>query len=230
LYVVNRLIAVAAALRAFLTHRHSFGVAGSSQQETQMTEENVAGQARKGLVDSVKGKAKELAGALTGNDSLTAEGQLEQAQARDRKEANSVEAIADAEAAQARDEATEARVEGNRERIAVNTQTAAVENSVRNEEAAQKRAAEQTAAQEATRAKQRAELEAQLEVQRAKADEREEISDASEEAVDAAAEHQSSAQVANVTHAEAERIREQAAKLTEEADLLGAADTDRNRQ
>jgi uncharacterized protein YjbJ (UPF0337 family) len=70
-----------------------------------------ADQARKGLIDSVKGKAKEIAGAVTGNDSLTAEGQLEQVQAKERKEANAVEAVADAEAAQARQEAAEATAE-----------------------------------------------------------------------------------------------------------------------
>ncbi|MDT5402140.1 MAG: hypothetical protein QOK33_5371, partial [Mycobacterium sp.] len=63
-----------------------------------MTEHDKSDQARKGLIDSVKGKAKEIAGAIIGNDSLTAEGQLEQTQAQERKEANSVEAIADAEA------------------------------------------------------------------------------------------------------------------------------------
>ena len=67
-----------------------------------MTEHDRADQARKGLIDSIKGKAKEVAGAVLGNDSLTAEGQLEQTQAQERKEANSVEAVADAEAAQAR--------------------------------------------------------------------------------------------------------------------------------
>ena len=46
-----------------------------------MNEDSKADQARKGLFDSVKGKAKEVAGAVTGNDSLTAEGQLEQTQA-----------------------------------------------------------------------------------------------------------------------------------------------------
>jgi len=66
-----------------------------------MSEHEKAEQARKGLIDSIKGKAKEIIGAVTGNDSLTAEGQLEQTQAQQRKEANSVEAVADAEAAQA---------------------------------------------------------------------------------------------------------------------------------
>ena len=83
-------------------------------EEAQMSEQDKSGQARKGLIDSVKGKAKEVVGAMTGNDSLTAEGQLEQTQAKERKEANSVEAVADAEADQARAEVTEAQVEGAR--------------------------------------------------------------------------------------------------------------------
>src|SRR6478752_6425403 len=88
-------------------------------EEAQMSEQDKAGQARKGLIDSVKGKAKEVVGAVTRNDSLTAEGQLEQVQARERMDANSVEAVADAEAEQARTEATQARVEGAQERAAV---------------------------------------------------------------------------------------------------------------
>jgi len=116
-----------------------------------MSEHEKAEQARKGLFDSVKGKAKEIAGAVTGNDSLTAEGQLEQTQAQQRKEANSVEAVADAEAEQAHAEKATARIEGAQERIAVNAETAAVENSVREQQAAQKRAAEQAAQQDALR-------------------------------------------------------------------------------
>jgi uncharacterized protein YjbJ (UPF0337 family) len=87
-------------------------------------------EARKGLIDSVKGKAKEIAGAMIGNDSLTAEGQLEQTQARERKDANSMQAVADAEAEQARVQATEARLEGAEERIAVNARTGETMGSV----------------------------------------------------------------------------------------------------
>ena len=43
-----------------------------------MSEGEKSGEARRALVDSVKGKAKEIFGAVTGNDSLTAEGQLDQ--------------------------------------------------------------------------------------------------------------------------------------------------------
>ena len=184
-----------------------------------MSEQDKAGQARKGLIDSVKGKAKEVVGAITGNDSLTAEGQLEQTQARDRKDANSVEAVADAQAEQARAVATEAHVDGAQQRAAVNAETRAAENNVRDDQAAQKRAAEQAAQRDAERAKTRAELDAQLEVQQAKDAEREEIDAATGEAVDAAAEHQSSVQVADSTKAEADRIRRQAASMTNQADL-----------
>jgi uncharacterized protein YjbJ (UPF0337 family) len=184
-----------------------------------MSEHGKADQARKGLIDSVKGKTKEVVGAVTGNDSLTAEGQLEQTQAQERKEANSVEAVADAEADNARTEATEAKVRGAQERIAVNAQAAAVENSVEAQQAAQKRAADQAAEQDAAREKTQAEINAQREVQRAKAEEREEVRDAAEEVVDAAAEHQSSVQVASSEQSEAQRLRRQADQLTNEADL-----------
>src|SRR6187397_892307 len=149
-----------------------------------MTDQDNAGQARKGLLDSVKGKAKEVVGAVTGNDSLTAEGQLEQTQARDRMDANSVQAVADAEAEQARNETAEARVESAQERAAVDNKTRAAENNVRDDQAAQKRAAEQAAQRDAEREKTRADLDAQLEVQQAKAAERDEIDAATEEAVD----------------------------------------------
>ena len=105
-----------------------------------MTEHDKADQARKGLIDSMKGKAKEVAGAVLGNDSLTAEGQLERTQAQERKEANSVEAVADAEAAQARGDIAEATQEGAAERAAVTARTAAVENSVEAQQAAHEHA------------------------------------------------------------------------------------------
>lgn len=68
-----------------------------------MGEHEKADEARKGLIDSIKGKAKEIAGAVTGNDSLTAEGQLEQTAARARKEAGAIDAVADAESESATD-------------------------------------------------------------------------------------------------------------------------------
>jgi uncharacterized protein YjbJ (UPF0337 family) len=66
-----------------------------------------AAEARKGLFDTVAGKAKEVAGALSGNDELATEGQLQQAVAQARKDANSREAVANADAGQALDELRE---------------------------------------------------------------------------------------------------------------------------
>ena len=62
-----------------------------------------AAQAREGLVDSIAGKAKEVAGAVSGRGDLVEEGQLQQAEARNRKSALADEAIADAK----RQEATQ---------------------------------------------------------------------------------------------------------------------------
>lgn len=184
-----------------------------------MTEHNKADEARKGLIDSVKGKAKEIVGAVTGNDSLTAEGQLEQTQAAERKEANSVEAVADAEAAQARDELNEARREGAQERAAVNADATAVEREIRNQQTDQKRVIEQVAQRDAAREKTQAELDARVKVQQANTAERDEINSATEEVVDAVDNHLAVTQNAAKAEAEAEQIRQQAQKLTNQADL-----------
>jgi uncharacterized protein YjbJ (UPF0337 family) len=182
----------------------------SEYEGDEMTGHNKSNQARKGLIDSVKGKVKEVFGAVSGNDSLTAEGQLEQTQAQVRKEANTVEAVADAQAARAREEAAEAAAQSTQQRAALNAQTAAAESSARAQAANQKRAAEQAAHEDAAHAKTTAENNALREVQHAKAAEREEISDAAQEITDAAAKHESSVQVAQSTQAEADRIRRHA--------------------
>jgi uncharacterized protein YjbJ (UPF0337 family) len=184
-----------------------------------MSEHRKADQARKGLIDSVVGKAKEVVGAVTGNDSLTAEGQLKQTQARERKEANAVEAVADAEAAQAHDEATDAKVQGAQARIAVSAETAATESAVRNRQDAQKRAAELAGQCEVAREQTRADLDAQRDVQRANAEERDEVGAAAEDAAGAVEEHQATVRQAATAQAEADRIRRQADSLTTEADL-----------
>ena len=184
-----------------------------------MTKHDKADQARKGLIDSVKGKAKELVGAVTGNDSLTAEGQLEQTQAQERKDANSVEAVADAEAEQAHAEAADAKLEGAQERVAVNAEAAAVESSVRAQQDAEKRAAEHAAAHDAAQQKAQAELDAQREVEQAKAHERVEVRAAAGEVADAVDEHQTAEYIATNAHEEADRIRARAARLTNDADL-----------
>jgi uncharacterized protein YjbJ (UPF0337 family) len=184
-----------------------------------MSEQNKADEARRGLIDSIKGKAKEVAGAVTGNESLTAEGQLEQTQAHKRKEANAAEALAEAQANQAREDAAEVRVEGARQRLSANAAAVASEDSIEAQEAAQKRAADRAAHQQATAAKTQAEVDAERDIQSAEAGERADIREASEEIVDAVAEHQTSVQVARNEESEADRLRRQAQNVTNEADL-----------
>jgi uncharacterized protein YjbJ (UPF0337 family) len=184
-----------------------------------MTEHDKADQARKGLIDSIKGKAKEVAGAVTGNDSLTAEGQLEQTQAQERKAANSVEAVADAEAEQARAEATEARLEGLEERNAVNAQAASAKGSVQAQHDAQKRLVEQAAAQDASRETAQAEIDAQQEIQQAKATEAQDLNAAADEFADAADDHDTADRLTSRAHEEADRIRARAEQLTNDAGL-----------
>jgi uncharacterized protein YjbJ (UPF0337 family) len=83
-----------------------------------MTSEITSDEAREGLFDSVAGKAKELAGALTGKADLIREGQLQQADARARREANTQEAIADAHAERAAEELREGKHRAGEERRA----------------------------------------------------------------------------------------------------------------
>ncbi len=184
-----------------------------------MTEHDKADQARKGLIDSVKGKAKEFVGAVTGNDSLTAEGQLEQKQAQERKDANTVEAVADAEAEQARAEATAAKVQAAHDRVAVSVGSAAVQDTIRAQQQADKRAAEQAGAQDAAQDKAQAELDAQREVEHAKAQQSVDVRAAASEVADAVDEHENAEDIASNAHEEADRIRARAARLTNEADL-----------
>lgn len=80
-----------------------------------------AAEAREGLVDSIAGKAKEVVGAVSGNEGLVEEGQLQQAEARNRKEAAATEAIADAERAEAAEELRESTREAEVRKDAVRT-------------------------------------------------------------------------------------------------------------
>jgi len=70
-----------------------------------------ASEAREGLFDNVTGKAKEMAGAVTGKDDLVEEGQIQQAEAANRKAAVADDAIAEAK----REEAAQELRETNRE-------------------------------------------------------------------------------------------------------------------
>jgi uncharacterized protein YjbJ (UPF0337 family) len=84
-----------------------------------------ARQARQGLLTSLKGKVKEVAGAVSGNDTLTTEGQLEQQEAATRKEAAAEEAVAEAEGNEAAEELAQQQELAASERRAAVVETTA---------------------------------------------------------------------------------------------------------
>jgi len=119
-----------------------------------------AAEARVGLLGSIAGKAKEVAGAMTGKDDLVEEGQLQQAEARTRKAALVDEAVADAKlskAAQERDETS--RETGEQTRAAgdqAERETSAVEQQRASEHAAADQDAERQEATNRTAARETA--------------------------------------------------------------------------
>lgn len=184
-----------------------------------MDQHGKADQARKGLIDSVKGKAKEVAGAVTGNDSLTAEGQLEQTQAKRRKDANAVDAVADAEAKAARDEAAEAHAEAAAQRNSVRASTAAAEDSVDRQQDSREQEVARAARNTAVAEQVQADLDTQRDVQQAEREERAATLAADAEAVDAADEYRHEAGAAAAQKDQADRLRQRAERLTDQADL-----------
>ncbi|GAB5899521.1 hypothetical protein OKHIL_53300 [Mycolicibacterium mageritense] len=181
-----------------------------------MADNGKASEARKGLIDSVKGKAKEVAGALTDNDSLAAEGQFEQSAAKHRRAANSADAVGEAEAQEARADAIDTSLAGAEARDAVDARTDAVEDAVSAEQAARKQAAEQAGQQVKAGARTRAELDAQGEIEQAKSDEDAEVGAAVADVADAVADHQSAVREAAGAKAEADQLRRQAEAMTED--------------
>jgi uncharacterized protein YjbJ (UPF0337 family) len=102
-------------------------------------------EAREGLVDTFAGKAKEVAGAVSGKDDLVEEGQLQQAEARNRKEAAAYDAIADAERSQAAQELRESSREAQSQKQAAEAAAAEGESEVRRQHDAEYAAADRTA-------------------------------------------------------------------------------------
>src|SRR5918997_7010310 len=89
-----------------------------------------AAEAREGLLDSVAGKAKEVAGAVSGKDDLVEEGQLQQAEARKRKAAVAEEAIAEAKGEEAVEEVRETSQEAAQQKNAARTQAQREESEI----------------------------------------------------------------------------------------------------
>ncbi len=97
---------------------------------------------RLGLKQTVIGKAKEVARALTGNDSLTTEGCLDQEQARQNGKADTLSHMAEAESEEAVEQLDAVREAGQQEREAVQQRTEAAESQAEREARVRKQAAE----------------------------------------------------------------------------------------
>ncbi len=117
-------------------------------------------EARRGLFDSVAGKAKEVAGAVTGNSDLAEEGQLQQADAQARKEANSREAIADASARQAAEELREKTQDAAKNKHDAYTHAEHQEQAAARDAAVEKARAETDAVRQEIAGRRQAEFEA----------------------------------------------------------------------
>jgi uncharacterized protein YjbJ (UPF0337 family) len=81
-----------------------------------MTNHDTSDRTRNRMANTVVGKAKEFAGAVSGNDELTEEGRLRQEEARAQRDSTSREARADAREAQADRERDEALDNAHREK------------------------------------------------------------------------------------------------------------------
>jgi len=106
--------------------------------------------ARQNLMGKLSGKAKEVAGAVTGNDSLTAEGRLQQAEVTARQEAGTDEVVADVQRTEAAKEIAEkARLAAQHKQVAASqakADKARAEQEKTTEQAHAERAAEQKVA------------------------------------------------------------------------------------
>ena len=110
-----------------------------------------AAEAREGLIGNIAGKAKEVAGAVSGKDDLVEEGQLLQAEAANRRDAVADEAIAEAKREEAahevRETSKEAAEQQKAAKAAAERQEAAAERQRANEHADATRDAERQQAE-----------------------------------------------------------------------------------
>ena len=107
-----------------------------------------AAQAREGLVDSLAGKAKEVAGAVTGRDDLVEEGQLQQTESANRKDAVAEESLAGAKRDEANRELREANSRATAERRMGRAQADEIESAAQRQRDAEHEVAERDAARQ----------------------------------------------------------------------------------
>lgn len=184
-----------------------------------MSADDAAGQARKGLLDTAKGKAKEVFGALSGNDSLTSEGQLLQQQAQDRKEAAGTEAVAHAQAAEAAEQLAEVREAGTEDRAALSAEAATEQAAVRDQQDAERVRAERAGRHEAVAGQANAQARADQQLRQAATEGFAEEAAVTDEAARAVGRHRKLIEEASEAETDAARARRVAEALTDEGGL-----------
>ena len=120
-----------------------------------------ASEAREGLFDSVTGKAKEVVGAVSGKDDLVEEGQLQQAEAANRKAAVADDAIAEAKREEAAQELREANSEAAEEKGEARVQAQHEESSVERQREGEHAVAAKSADQQEAAGREAAERQAE---------------------------------------------------------------------
>jgi uncharacterized protein YjbJ (UPF0337 family) len=150
-----------------------------------MTQDGPAQQARQDIADKVKGRAKEVFGAITGKDELTEEGRAQQAEVTLRREAEAEETAAAVQAEEANQNLAEAEKDAEDAKQSVEDITDANEAAAQNDRLEQKRAAEARAMQSAELGRVAAENASVRKMEEAVVDRHDEELSASEE-IDAA--------------------------------------------
>lgn len=176
-------------------------------------------EARKGLAASVLGKAKEVVGAVTGNDSLATQGQLQQAEAAARKEASATEAVAKVRAEEAAQALQRERVIAEVQTDALESAAAAREAQVRQQAAAEKAQVDIEAERQLLRDQADAAARAERERAEAAAQARQDQSRVAQDQREAQAEHADKRESAEAAESAAARARAEADRLAAQADL-----------
>lgn len=120
-----------------------------------------ASEARAGLLDSVAGKAKEVAGAVRGKDDLVEEGQLQQTEAANRRSAVADDAIARAKREEAEKVSEQADRDAAVRKAAARDEAERAEAGVESQRDGEHAVADQKAAQQAAADREAAEREAE---------------------------------------------------------------------
>lgn len=169
--------------------------------------------ARQNLLDTAVGKAKEVTGALLGNDSLTREGKLRQAEARANDEADTTDAVAEVRGERAAEEITDAQRRARDQRQAAAQRSGEAEQAAEAERRREHERAEQVADSQERSGAAAVAQQARTRIDAANTDARTEESAAGRQETDAARQRQAAEQQADDLEQTARQERAAARRL-----------------